>query len=336
LKTFLRRKIMGRKQMLEEEHKRSQEGNSGKYNWANARELERLGIPEFRAEGGDNYIRVITPKFSKFDPDGENYPPFWKEVWIHSDVGADGRTFVCSRKMWGEPCAVCDYAETIRQKDPESELLKALWPGRRYMFFVYNVKDQETEKLGLHWYDAPKGVKEGIVAISRNKRSGQFIDVSTYEEGQDIEFEKTGSGMKTKYGGYALNNDNGQAPAEWYENVPDDFDQFILVPEYEAVASELGVAKARSRSEAPADEAPARGRSRSEAPADEAPARGRSRSEAPADEAPARGRSRSEAPADEAPAEEGRSRGSSRGGSGGIDPEVQNRIDALKNRGGGA
>jgi hypothetical protein len=308
---------MGRHEQLENEHKRAQEGNSGKYNWADVRALERLGIPEYRAEGGDNYIRVITPKFSKYHQD--DLPFYWLEVWIHSDVGADGRTFVCPRKMWNEPCAVCDYSETIRAKDPESEVLKVLWPGRRYMFFLYNVKDEATEKLGLHWYDAPVSVKDGIVAISRDKRKGTFIDISTLEEGSDIEFEKTGKRMKTSYSGFKLSNDNGKPPKEWYQNVPDDFDEFILRPDYNKVAVECGLASPRTRG---GEEKPAQEESQS-----------RSRSRQP--EQPAQ-----EKPAQEKPVEEesqGRSRSRSRGdaeGGGGIDPQVQARIDAIKGKGG--
>jgi hypothetical protein len=298
--------------------------------------LERLGIPEFQAKGGDNYIRIITPKFSKYPED--DLPFYWKEVFIHSNVGADGRTFVCSRKMWDEPCAVCDYSETIRVRDPESELLKALWPGRRYMFFVYNVKDESTEKLGLHWYDAPVSVKDGIVAISRDKRKGTFIDVSTFEEGADIEFEKSGKGLKTSYSGFVLNKDNGAAPKEWYENVPDDFDEFILHPDYNKVAVECGLASPRSGQGA----ARSRSQSQDSEPAQEEP-QGRSRSrqpEEPAKEEPAKeesqGRSRSRQPEEPAKEEsQGRSRSRSRGDSdgGGIDPAVQARIDAIKNGG---
>jgi len=229
---------MGRQEILADEHRKAKEGSGGKYNYVDTRALEKLGIMSYKAEPGDNFVRIISPKFSKYPPN--DLPSFWKEVWTHSHIGADDRTFVCLKKMKNLPCPICELAERLKTSDGDKEKVKALWSYRDYLFFVYDVKNAETEKKGLHWYDAPVTFKVEVISISRDKRTGKFIDVSTREEGMDIEFERIGKGMNnTEYRGFCL-RDNGVPPKSWYDSVPDDFEEFILYPSYETVAEALG------------------------------------------------------------------------------------------------
>jgi len=334
---------MGRQEMLADEHRKAKEGNMGKYDYVDARKLERLGIESYKMKSGDNFVRVITPRFSKYNK--ENLPPYWKEAWIHSNIGADGRTFLCMKKMANMPCPVCEMAEAMAEKDPDNKAIMELWPGRRYLFFVYDVTDATTEQKGIHWLDAPVTFKEEVVAQSYNKRTHAYIDVSSFEEGMDVEFEKIGKGMTTKYKGFVL-KDGGQCPKEWYDNAPDEFEEFMLYPTYEQVAAELPQARGSRTTENAStgtvrDPAPARTRGavvedvvrdpapvQNVAPAvEEVPAPARTRG-APVEEtvkdvAPARTRGVVE----EAPART-RTRGGEVAASG-IDPAIQARIDAI-------
>jgi hypothetical protein len=235
---------MSRGEALAGEHKKAKEGNQGKWDYVDAKAFERMGIPSYQPKVGDNFIRVISPRFTKYDHKAPSdsplaLPMYWKEVWIHSNVGSDKRTFVCNKKQYGEPCAVCELIDILSAQDPEDERIAALWASRRYLFFVYDVTDATTEGKGLHWYDAAKTVKEEIVSCSKDRRKGTYIDISTREEGMDIEYERVGKGLKTKYVGFVL-RDNGLPPESWYLNAPDDFDTYILHPSYETVALEVG------------------------------------------------------------------------------------------------
>jgi len=235
---------MGRAEALKKEGRKQKDGNIGKYDYVDVRALERLGIKSYQPSVGDNFIRIISPRFSKYDPEAPPdsplaLPMYWKEVWIHTNIGADKRTFVCNKKMYGEPCAVCELIDILSAQDPEDERIAALWVGRRYLFFVYDVTDATTEAKGLHWYDAAKTVKEEIISQSKDRRKGTYLDISTREEGMDIEFERVGTGLKTKYVGFVL-RDNGVPPQSWYDTAPDDFDTYILHPSYETVALEVG------------------------------------------------------------------------------------------------
>lgn len=164
---------------------------------------------------------------------------------MHQNVGADQRNYVCTRKMWGEKCAVCELIEKMRAANPQDERIKELWPFHRYLFFVYDTRSQETEKKGLQWFDAPPSVKDGIVNISKDKRTGKARDVSSRITGADISFDKIGSGKNsTKYVAFQL-TEGPQPPESWYSTAPDDFEEFLLHPQYADVyaqVAQLGVA----------------------------------------------------------------------------------------------
>jgi hypothetical protein len=229
---------MSRENALASEHQKTKSGSSGKFYYVSVATLERQGIAEFRTpQPGDYFIRIISPRFSKCSP--ENLPFYGREIFKHDDIGADQRTFLCRKKMWGEPCPVCELAEKLRQTNPEDDQVAALRWSRRYLFFVYDVKNTESEAKGLNWYDCPVTIKDDIISLSKDKRTGKFIDVSDRVEGKDIEFTKTGTGMQgTKYGGTKL-VDNAVPPEDWYANVPDDFEEFLLHPTYEEVQREV-------------------------------------------------------------------------------------------------
>ena len=94
--------------------------------------LEREGIGQFRAEEGDNFIRILPPfKDDEF---------FGKEVHVHRGVGVDNRTFLCPKKMWDKRCPICEEATHLLRIDPGDETVKELRPSLRYLFFVVNVK----------------------------------------------------------------------------------------------------------------------------------------------------------------------------------------------------
>jgi len=318
---------MGRENAIANEHKKSTEGAGARFFYVDVRALERLGINQMKLGPGDNFIRIISPTFSQYDPN--NLPFYGKEVAIHSNIGADRRTFICMRQMKNQPCAVCEYADKIRAQNPDDKRLSELWPSTRYLFFVYDVKDQSTEAKGLHWLDAPRVVKDNIVAISKDRRTGSFVDVSDPKSGADVEFERVGSGIQTKYEGFKLSN-NGTPPDVWYQNVPDDFEEFLLYPEYGTVYAAVygsGPGAVIETREAPSvastsepavvtDPSPVRERS---APAQPAPA-----APAPAQPAPAAPESASVGSGHSAPAPTVRDRGNSP-----IQPDVQNRINEI-------
>ena len=215
----------GRAAAISGEQEKTKQGGQGKYNYVDAKKLERLGISPYKVSSGDNFIRIISP------PDLTKF--YGKEIFIHTKIGADGVTVLCMNKMFDEPCAVREYREKLAGAGMDADVLKALSWSHRYLFFVIDTKNDSTEDEGLRWYDAPAQIKDNIVTLSKNKRTGENIDVSDPEHGRDIEFVRTGAKLKTRYTGFNL-VDNNPIPKEWYQDVPE-FDEILLKPDYKKV-----------------------------------------------------------------------------------------------------
>jgi len=195
--------------------------------------LERLGITAFKSQMNDNFIRIMPPKDPKM---------FWaREVYIHSEIGANRATFLCMNKMFGKPCPVCEYVEQLKTQNLNPEAIKPLYARKRFLMFVYDVRDDSTIAKGLRWYDAPGKLVSEIILKSKDKRTKAVVDVCDPLEGRDIEFVRKGQGLKTDYAGIDLKITE-TVPADWYENVPT-FDEVLIIPTYEQVQRELtGVA----------------------------------------------------------------------------------------------
>jgi hypothetical protein len=242
----------GRRAAINNEQEKTKQGGQGRYNYVDVKVLERLGISRYKMVTGDNFLRIISP------PDLTKF--YGREIFIHTKIGADGVTILCMNKMFGEPCAVCEYREKLAAAGMDADTLKALSWSRRYLFFVIDTKNESTEDEGLRWFDAPAQVKDNIVTLSKNKRTGENVDVSDPEHGRDIEFVRTGAKLQTRYSAFAL-IDNNPIPKEWYQDVPE-FDDVLFRPTYSKVKELIQGAESTEEVEQADTPAPA-GRRRS-------------------------------------------------------------------------
>lgn len=229
-----------RTEAIENEEQKTRQGGGSRYSYVNTGVLERLGVDQYKADVGDNYLRIIPP----MDPK-EFYG---REIFVHYNVGADGNVYLCLKKMYGEPCSVCEYRAELKEKNPEDEMLKALAYSRRYLFLVYNVFNQETEEKGLHWFDSPLVIKDNIVSLSKNRRTGETLDISDPVEGRDIEFVRRGKQKNnTRYEGFKL-VEGKPIPESWYQDIPT-FDDVLLKPDYDEVKQQVRGVASSSKAE---------------------------------------------------------------------------------------
>lgn len=235
-----------RRKAIEHEANKST-GGGGKYDYVDRSALERLGIDQWKPESGSNYIRIISP------PDLTQF--YGREIFKHTEVGADGSTYLCLKKMFGEPCPVCEYRDELKAGGADEDVVKALNWGRQYLFFIFNVKNSTTEQDGLHWFTCPVTIRNEIMTRSHDDRTGENLDVSDPKQGRDIKFTKEGQGLNTKYIGVEL-IDKNPIPGAWLDGVPN-FNEILLKPSYDEVYAAVrgSVAKkVETRQAAPARE----------------------------------------------------------------------------------
>jgi hypothetical protein len=217
---------------LQNEYKKTSErGKTRRFEWVDTDVLERLGIKKYKTKEGDNFLRIIpTPKSIK----GAFYG---LEVWKHSNIGPDGNTYLCLR-VAGKKCPICEYVDGLKRKNPDDPRIKELRASQRYLFFVYDVTNDKSSAMGLHWFDSPAQIKDEIIKLSRDRRTQATIDVSDAEKGCDVEFNREGMKQQnTKYSGFKLAKASA-IPDEWLDGVPD-FEDVLLVPEAEELKKQL-------------------------------------------------------------------------------------------------
>lgn len=282
---------------LKDRYKKIKEGNKGKW-YIDSDALEDLGIESYKAEKGPNYIRLLPQR----DPDAD----FFREIHVHYDVGGSKDAFLCPRKMYDEPCSVCEYADTLRKAGESRDTFLPFYPSRRFLFFIVDVFDEKTRAKGIQLYDAPVTIMNGIIGVSEEPRTGEIIDISDPDEGFNLVFKRTGTDMKnTRYEAFQKELPQKDVPDRLFDEVPT-FDEVLLEPDVEAMDRAMEVPEDEHnevdpprRARQTETEAPQRGRSRGRDSEPE-PARTRRREPEPESE-PDRTRRREPEPAEEPP-----------------------------------
>ena len=150
-------------------------------------------IQTYTAPEGDNLIRFMPPTWD--DPEHYGY-----DVFVHYSVGPDRSAYLCRKKMLNEACPICE--ERARAvKDGDDEYAKELEPKQRVLVYLI---DRDEEDKGVMAWASPWGFDRDVCKISVDKRSGEVLELDHPEEGYDVEFERNGKGIKTKYEGVKI------------------------------------------------------------------------------------------------------------------------------------
>jgi len=159
----------------------------------NRRSMFKDEVNVFRPKDGDNLIRILPPTWE----DAEHYG---HEIWCHYGIGPDGESFLDLQKMTGE----ADPIEEERAKalqDNDKEYANQLQSKKRVAIYII---DRDEEEKGLQLWSAPWSMDADITTLAVDKRTGEVLDIDDPEAGYDVEFTKTGKGIKTQYGGIAI------------------------------------------------------------------------------------------------------------------------------------
>ena len=293
----------------------------------------------FKSKEGENQIRIMPRSPSEdFDKWGDHWGI---DIYIHYNVGPDNGTYLCTDKMTGEPCPVCEARRDIEDQE-EADQLK---PSRRILCWLV---DRNDEKSGPKLWSMPHGTSKDVSAVSQVKGSGEVLLIDDPENGFDVYFDREGEKKRTKYKRVEVARDssplheNEKTQEKWLEYIVENPLSEILdffTPDYiKKVLFGQGGDKEdgdkdrgrggrseRGREREPEPEPERRGSSRRGADAEpeseaEPERRGSSRrGESESEPEPRRGSSRRGEPEAEAEPE----RGSRRGGRGDAEPESE-------------
>lgn len=137
---------------------------------------------------GDNRIRILPPTW-------EGAKHFGLDLSVHYGVGPDRQSYLDLTKMKGEPDPITEEWERAR-RDGDEDYAKELSSRKRVLVYLI---DRDHPKDGVQAWAMPQTIDRDIIKVSVDKSSGEVLSIDHPEEGYDVEFEKTGKGLNTKY-----------------------------------------------------------------------------------------------------------------------------------------
>lgn len=149
------------------------------------------GIGFWRPEKGEHLIDVIpwfTGKDNPRNSAGEICHVM--DIWVHRQVGPEGKPVVCPKRNWDQRCPVCEHMQKTRTY-PEG--LKA---KRRtcYLVWVHDEEGKEEKKGVQLWEVAYYFFGNHVDEISKKPRGGGHVPYQDPDKGKSIHFKVKSSG----------------------------------------------------------------------------------------------------------------------------------------------
>lgn len=168
----------------------------------------RDDIKIWKPNDGANTIRILPPTWP--DPTHYGY-----DIWVHYGVGPDNQAYLCLHKMKGEHCPICAERDRARKAGEDEQYVKDLEPTRRVLIYLI---DREHEGEGVQAWAAPWTIDRDITKVSVDRKTNEVLPVDDPEEGFDVEFDRTGKGVGTKYVGVAVaRRESSLGSKKWLE-----------------------------------------------------------------------------------------------------------------------
>lgn len=186
----------------------------------------KTDLAQFTPKDGDNCIRIV--------------PCLGTDPWYPDRVGTWGLDcrvvflaghgyFVVEIGKGGKTPHTAKFADLereVRKHDPEEA--RQFRGSRRTVMFVLDLNAGEVSKESLKIWPAPATLVDDFVRASKNKRTGELIEIEHPEHGRPIFFERVGSGRTTKYQGVQV--DQEALPLEqWMADVLPHFEDILVI-----------------------------------------------------------------------------------------------------------
>lgn len=150
-------------------------------------------VTTYTPQKGDNWVRILPPTW-------ENAQHYGKEVYVHYGIGPDRSAYLCLEKAGKGHCPICEERNGLMRLGQE-EAANELRPTFRVAVYILDRKSNDADpKLWL----MPFKIDQELVALAQDKRTGAVLWIDDPDNGYDIEFTRTGEGIKTQYGGIRI------------------------------------------------------------------------------------------------------------------------------------
>jgi hypothetical protein len=118
-------------------------------------------------------------------------------VWEHRFVGVHNSNYLCLQLMLQKRCPICEEERAIKARDPEAA--KKIAAKSRYYLYVLDRRGLNSEEP-LVWNIWDK-LHRSILLQTKSSR-GDIIEPAEPDNGFDMVFVKSGSGMIADYDGF--------------------------------------------------------------------------------------------------------------------------------------
>lgn len=147
-------------------------------------------VTTYKPKEGECTVRILPGTWEDTDAWGDGWDI---TTWIHYSIGADDGAYLCLDKMKGESCPICEA-----RREATGEEADDLKPSMRPLCWVI---DRDNEKAGPQLWSLPNTLFREINLRSVDKKSNAALLIDHPDEGYDIAFTRTGTGLTTNYSG---------------------------------------------------------------------------------------------------------------------------------------
>lgn len=186
----------------------------------------------FTPRVGDNNVRIMPP------PPNKDWGHYGVNIAVHYGIGADQNAYLCANKMKDEACPLCEERDRATAAG-EEDLADALRPSFRVAVYVI---DRAQEGKGPLLWNIAAGLDKDIVKLCIDPSSGEVLPVDDPADGYDLNFNREGEGLKTKYKGIQFSRrssplaDDQDVGDKWLQYVVDHpIDECLVYHEYDHI-----------------------------------------------------------------------------------------------------
>lgn len=141
---------------------------------------------QWKPKEGKNLIRILPRE------GGEHYG---LDIYVNYNIGADNQSYLSLSKM-GKGDDPLAEARREAQKESDKDLVKALNPTQRVLYWIV---DRNDEDAGPLLWASPFTFDKALANLCVDEDTKEIINIDDPNEGHDIRFYKEGTGLKTNY-----------------------------------------------------------------------------------------------------------------------------------------